>query len=188
MSTCVSWLLVRQHIDCVAWGSSAGTKSGSRAHSLGVHHHVGAGIEKHIVRGSATVNGEANSEITLASFHRQRAPADPSNSGFRANTPRMYVLLGGVMSHAQSTAMCLIVDIEKIMNCKIEAGNILNVSPCKKVISIAGRADAVQSSRHQSSRQTERRACFPASCSGAHEWRSGRASRSCRGRGRRTSP
>ena len=56
-------LLVSQHIDRVAWGSSADTKSGSRAHSLVVHHHV-------------------------ICFQRQRTPADPWNSGFRANTPR----------------------------------------------------------------------------------------------------
>ena len=35
-------LLVSQHIDRVTWGSSAGTKSGSRAPSLVVHHLVGA--------------------------------------------------------------------------------------------------------------------------------------------------
>ena len=41
-------LLVSQHIDRVAWGSSASTKSGSRAPSLVVHHHVGARLEKRI--------------------------------------------------------------------------------------------------------------------------------------------
>ena len=42
-------LLVCQHIDLVGWGSSAGTKSGSRAHFLVVHHLDGARLEKRIV-------------------------------------------------------------------------------------------------------------------------------------------
>ena len=37
-----AWLLVRQHIDRTAGGSSAGTENRSRAHSFVVHHHVGA--------------------------------------------------------------------------------------------------------------------------------------------------
>ena len=40
--------LVRQHIDRVLWGSSASTESWSCAHSLVVHYHVGARLEKRI--------------------------------------------------------------------------------------------------------------------------------------------
>ena len=45
--------LVRQHIDRVVWGSSAGTESWSCAHSLVVHYHVGARLEKRTVEGPA---------------------------------------------------------------------------------------------------------------------------------------
>ena len=92
-------LLVCQHIEHVAWGSSAGTKSASCASSLVLHQHVGAHLEKRIVGGPATArrrsvrgnrrrlrHGQLSSPCRsgrrFASFQRQRAPAGPSNSGF----------------------------------------------------------------------------------------------------------
>ena len=72
---------------------------------MAVHHHVGARLEKRKVGGPATArrrsvlgnrrwlnNGQLNSPSCsgrrFASFQRQRAPAGPQNSGFRAYTPR----------------------------------------------------------------------------------------------------
>ena len=96
-------LLVCQHIEHVAWGSSAGTKSASCASSLVLHHHVGAGLEKHI-QGSARARRQSvrrNRQRRcyahvpsawhlcrrFASFHRQRLQLIPETLGSERTPP-----------------------------------------------------------------------------------------------------
>ena len=94
-------LPVCRHTDRVAWGSSAGTKSASRAHSLVVYHHVGARLEKRkVVEDQLQLGGEVYAEIEdgyatgnsarhgvarsgrgFVSFQRLCAPADPPTIG-----------------------------------------------------------------------------------------------------------
>ena len=94
----------RQHIDGVARASSAGSKSGSSARSLVLHTMLSPVVENRSVEGPA--RARRRSELTnrrrrchglplwhlrrrFANFQRQRGPADPRESVFRADGPFM---------------------------------------------------------------------------------------------------
>ena len=99
--------LLNQHIDGVARAGSAGTKSGSSARSLVLLTMLAPVVENRTVQGSATAR--RRSELgnrplrchrqpgcrwhlsrRFASFQRQCGPADPSESVFGANAPRIH--------------------------------------------------------------------------------------------------
>ena len=80
---------LEQHIDGVARASSAGTKSGSIAHSL-VLLTMLAPVSRCARFGDQLghVPSAGHFRRRFANLQRQRGPAGPRNSGFRANTPR----------------------------------------------------------------------------------------------------
>ena len=102
--------LLRQHVDGVARASSAGTKSGSIAHSLVLLTMLAPLSRSARFRDQLGLGDEVNSEIAdglyalrhgqlsspwrsgrrFANFQRQRGPGGPPIGGFCADTPFIY--------------------------------------------------------------------------------------------------
>ena len=101
--------LLRQHIDGVVRASSVSNESGSRARSLVLLTMLAPVSRTARFEDQLQLDGESNAKIAdrygtgssarrnvavgdfpARRFQRQRAPAGPPNSGFRADTPRMH--------------------------------------------------------------------------------------------------
>ena len=117
--------LLRQHIDGVARASSVSNESGSRARSLVLLTMLAPVARTARLEDQLQLDDEANSQIAdryytgrsarpcssgrrFANFQRQRAPAGPPNSGFRADTPRFRYYCAHMCSLSQSGGLVVV--------------------------------------------------------------------------------